>query len=72
MSSLTLCVKDVIVYRQLLEHLGFKQEKPTPVYTDSQSGIRAMFRSHTSQRVKHFAIKLAWLRQQEESGLVVY
>jgi len=26
----------------------------------------------TSQRVKHFAIKLAWLRQQEESGLVVY
>ena len=71
-AALISCVKGVLVYRQLLEHLKMRQEEPTVVYTDSQSGLHAMFRPYTSQRVRHFSVKLHWLKQQEQDGHVLF
>jgi len=68
----TIAVKNIIVYRGLLKHIGLEQRRPTVLHTDSQSGMRAILRTFASPRVRHLAIKLAWLRQQQEDGVVIY
>ena len=47
------CIRQVIVYRELLKELGHKQMEPTIIYTDSEASVNFFKEYQSSKRVKH-------------------
>ena len=47
------CMRQVVVYRELLEELGYKQMEPTVIYTDSEASVNFFREYQSSRRVKH-------------------
>ena len=47
------CMRQVVVYRELLEELGYKQMEPTVIYTDSEASVNFFKEYQSSRRVKH-------------------
>ena len=62
--------KDIIWLRNFLHELGFSQSLPTVLHEDNQACV-AMVRNHVvTARNRHFAVKMAWLRQQVATGSI--
>ena len=65
-------VKDILWLRNFLAELGFSQSAPSELYEDNQACV-AMVNNHiVSGRNRHFCVKMAWLREQVTSGVVVF
>lgn len=63
-------VKDIIWVRGILVEFGYVHEGPSLVFEDNQATI-AMIRNHmVTGRNRHFAIRMAWLREQAAAGNV--
>ena len=64
--------KDVIWLRGLLQELGFRPRGPSIIREDNQACV-AMIRNHAvSGRNRHFCLKMSWLRQQVQNGIVEF
>ena len=64
--------RDVIWVRNLLIELGFAQQGPSTIYEDNQACV-AMVKNHVvTGRNRHFAVKMAWLRQQATDRILVF
>ena len=64
--------KDVLWLRNLLAELGFAQTAPSVLYEDNQACV-AMVRNHVvTGRNRHFAVKMAWLREQVTNRVLVF
>ena len=65
-------VKDLLWLRNFLGELGFPQSSPSKLHEDNQACV-AMVNNHiVSGRNRHFCVKMAWLREQVASGVVVF
>ena len=47
------CMRQILVYRKILEELGHKQMEPTVIYTDSEASVNFFKEYKSSKRVKH-------------------
>ena len=61
--------KACIYLRELLREMGFRLEKPTPIYCDNKAVVDVvMNRDCWTSKVRHYRIRLAWVRQRIEEG----
>lgn len=64
--------KDILWLRNFLTELGFVQTAPSVVYEDNQACV-AMVKNHAvTGRNRHFAVKMAWLREQVADRVLVF
>ena len=67
------CVKDVVWFRQLMTDLGFPPKEPTKIYVDNASLIVLSTEfSGNHKRVKHFLVRLNFLIDMVENGVVIF
>lgn len=50
--------------RDILEFLRHKQDKPTPIYVDSQSGIQLLSILKSNTKTRHINVRINYLRQE--------
>jgi hypothetical protein len=62
--------REVMYLRQLLKELGYEQEGPTSLCTDSQGALAVMKNPLTSPRTKHFDVSYHYTRQQIRAGVI--
>ena len=60
----TEAAKDVLWLRGLLKELGLTITAPTIIYEDNQACVSMINNYSVSSRNRHFAVKMAWLREQ--------
>jgi hypothetical protein len=63
--------KSIVYLRQLLEHLGCPQVKPTRLLMDNQAAMSIAMQDSNNQRRKHIDVKHHFLREQVLSGTIV-
>jgi hypothetical protein len=68
--SVVHCVKRVIWCRGLLSELGFNQDAPTKIYTDSTAVIDMVKSVKNTTNVEHMLLAINYLRQQVEMGII--
>ena len=51
--SIERTVRQIIIYRELLEELGHKQLQPTIIYTDSEASVRFFKHYRNSKKLRH-------------------
>ncbi len=68
--ALSMCAKDVIWARNLLEQIGFMQKNPTTIYEDNGSCIKIAESRKNHPGVKHITIRYHFIRYQIEAGLI--
>ena len=56
-------VVEILCHCVFLEELGFKQNKPTTIWTDNQSGILLSEQYKISQRSQHLVMRLNFIHQ---------
>jgi hypothetical protein len=68
--ALTETIKEVVWAKRVARQFGFNSQKPTRIYTDSQSAI-AMVRNHNfSSRTKHIDVRFHYIREQKEKKTI--
>ena len=60
----------VFFFRQLLEELGFSQEKQTPLMVDNRGALDLAVSTKNHPRVKHIAIRFHFIRDEVKHGSV--
>ena len=70
--ALSECVKSVIEVRTFMREIGFPLQEPTVVYTDSQALLAAIPKNHPSSRIRYFAARIQYLRDQRRHQEVRY
>ena len=60
--------KDVLWVRGLLTELGMPPKSPAVIFEDNQACVAMIRNSSVTARNRHFAVKMAWLREQVEAG----
>jgi hypothetical protein len=68
--SLVTIFKDVIHLRDVLQFLGFDQEKPTVVYCDNKSAIDLCKTLKSKDNTKHIQVRINFLRECINSRMV--
>ena len=63
----TQATKEAIWLRRFLEEIGFKQEGPTPIHSDSQGSIALIRNPVHHARTKHIDIQHHFVREKYES-----
>ncbi len=63
-------IPHVLLARDLLHDLGIIQTQPVRIGQDNQSAITQTSKPCTFKRSKNLLIKLAWIREQVDNGLV--
>jgi len=63
-------VVEILWHRAFLEELGFKQNKPTTIWTDNQSGILLSEQYKISQRSQHLVMRLNFIHQEIQNGTI--
>ena len=71
MFKLSICARDVIWSRNLMNQLGFAQENPTRIYEDNASCIKIAESRKQLPGTKHVAIRYHFIRYQIESGTII-
>jgi hypothetical protein len=66
----TAATKEAIWMTNLLGEIGFLQEKPTKIYTDSQSSIALTENPVNHARSEHIDIQYHFVRQKLEEGVI--
>ena len=56
--------------RNLLEGLGYSQEKPTVLYSDNQSAITLTRDAQFHTRSKHFDVQNHFVHEKVENGVI--
>jgi hypothetical protein len=69
--ALSICARDVIWSRNLMNQLGFAQENPTRIYEDNASCIKIAESRKQLPGTKHVAIRYHFIRYQIESGTII-
>ena len=64
--------KDILWLRNFLAELGFPQQQPTTLYEDNQACVAMVHNHAVTGRNRHFAVKMAWLRQQAAAVVVKF
>jgi len=62
--------REIVWLRALLEELGFKQQKPTPLLCDNRSATLMVLNPVFHDRTKHIEIKHHYIRQQQQAGKI--
>ena len=63
-------VQEVIHINGILEELGYKPKLPIPLYVDNQAAIALSKNPEQQSKTKHFAIRLAFLRESCQNRIV--
>ena len=63
-------VQEVIYIKGILEELGIKVKIPIPLYVDNQAAIALSKNPEQQAKTKHFAIRLAFLRESCQNNIV--
>ncbi len=50
--------------RDILEFLGYKQDKPTSIYVDSQSAMQLLNTLKSNIKTRHINVRINYLRQE--------
>ena len=64
--------KEAIWEKQLLSELGWEQEEPVPIWTDSQSAIALINNPTFHDKSKHIEIRHFFIREKVNAGWVTY
>ena len=56
--------QEVVWMRELLRELGFKMDRPSPMFMDNQSAIKVAKNPEHHGRMKHLDIRHHWIRQE--------
>ncbi len=62
--------REILWLRNLLDELGFKQMKPTPLMCDNRSTTLMVLNPVFHDRTKHIEVKHHFIRQQYEAGRI--
>eukprot|EP00043_Microstomoeca_roanoka_P019083 m.209879 g.209879 ORF g.209879 m.209879 type:complete len:1254 (-) comp16937_c0_seq51:130-3891(-) len=62
--------KETIWVRNLLSDLGYKQETPTTIFTDSKPAMEIASKEQTTKRTKHINVRYHFVRQQIQQGTI--
>ena len=68
----TEAAKDVVWLRGLLLELGFSLTAPSVLLEDHQACVSMIRNNSVSGRNRHFAVKMAWLRDQVSSKILAF
>ena len=68
----TEAAKDVIWIRGLLQELSLDSKVASTVYEDNQACVSMINNSAVSPRNRHFAVKMAWLRDQVSNNKIKF
>jgi len=69
--ALSLCARDIIWCRYLLEQMGFTQRQPTTIYEDNLSCIKIAESHKLPPGTKHVEIKYHFIRDKIESKEII-
>ena len=58
------------VLHQLSALIGLPIGEPTPTFEDNQGTIKCLKAAHISENVQHLDIKITWLAEQYDEGVV--
>jgi KUP system potassium uptake protein len=68
--ALSLAVQESMLLRQMLSELGYPQQHATPIGEDSHACIFIATTASTSSMTKHLDIRLHFVRDARQGGLV--
>ena len=68
----TEAAKDVVWLRGLLSELGFSLAAPSVLLEDNQACVSMIRNNSVSDRNRHFAVKMAWLRDKVSSKVLSF
>jgi KUP system potassium uptake protein len=68
--ALSLAVQESMFLRQMLSELGYPQHDATPIGEDNQACIFIATTASTSSKTKHLDIRLHFVRDAHQGGLV--
>ena len=68
----TEAAKDVVWLRGLLLELGFALTSPSVLLEDNQACVSMIGNNSVSGRNRHFAVKMAWLREQVSNKVLTF
>ena len=69
-TAISHATRQAIWLRNLLEGLGYSQEKPTVLYSDNQSAITLTRDAQFHARSKHFDVQNHFVREKVENGVI--
>jgi hypothetical protein len=64
------CMRQIVIYRELLEELGHKQMSPTIIYTDSEGSVEFFKEYKNSRRLKHIMKIVHSIREAINDGII--
>ena len=64
--------REAVWERAFLEELGYEQEEPTEIFSDSQSAMQLMLNPVFHDKTKHIQGKMHYVRERAQDGVVIF